>query len=205
MNELSTMTWWQTGILLLLAVAIIPVVRHFWLKAEARRKEEQAAAMARLEEQQNEARQTAMRKGTHDQHGFRLCITCGDKMTRATQPAFIVKQSEDLKDLIKRWFGAPARYTIKQLKKGDSVPNVYCDECADLMRLEHEEFILRYEAKTRQFKRDAGVELRRWLKKGCNDAVVHLIEEHEEKVKKYEPQPKRATVVPLPKAETNGS
>lgn len=179
----------------------------WWLrKAEARRKVLEVAAFAELEEKQAEARSVAVRKGTHDQHGHRLCITCGDKQTRATQPAFAVKQSEDFKDLIKRWFGAPARYTIKQLKRGESVPNVYCDECSALMKLEHEEYILRYESKIRLFKRDAGVELRRWLKHGCNDAVVHLIEEHEEKVKKYEPQPKRAAVVALPtKTESNGS
>lgn len=156
------------------------------------------------QEKQTDIRQQQVRKGTHDQYGHRLCITCGDKQTRATQPAFVVNQDEGPWDLVKRAFGAPARYTIKQLEKSDKVVNVYCDGCADLMRLEHEEFILRYETKARLFKRDASVELRRWLKFGCNDAVVRLIEEHDEKIKKYEPQPKKATVVPL-KTEADGS
>jgi hypothetical protein len=201
MENLSTL---EMGLVLIAAAVFVPLAIWWMRKMDRNRKAEEATAFAKLEEQQAEARQQQVRKGTHDPHGYRLCITCGDKQTRATQPAFVVKQSEDLGDLIKRWFGAPARYTIKQLKKGEAVPNVYCDECADLMKLEHEEYILRYEGKIRAFKRDAGVELRRWLKHGCNDAVVHLIEEHEEKVKKYEPQPKRAAVVPL-KTESNGT
>jgi hypothetical protein len=124
-------------------------------------------------------------------------------VTIATQPAFVVQQSEGTWDLVRRWFGAPARYTIVQLKKSDEHVNVYCDQCAELVKLAHEEYILRYEKKVREFKRDAAVELRRWLIHGCNDAVAVLIEKHDERVKSTEPQPRRAAIVPL-KTETNG-
>ena len=201
MEDLSTM---QTLILVVGLVVLVPLGVWYLRRAEGSRHERQDAALAELEKEAADVRQQQHRKGTHDQHGHRLCITCGDKQTRATNPAYEVRQSEDFWDLVKRSFGAPARYTIKQRKRSESVVNVYCDECSELMKLEHEEYVLRYEAKSRQFRRDAGVELRRWLKHGCNDAVARLIEQHDERVKATEPQPKRATVVPL-NSDANGT
>ena len=61
-----------------------------------------------------------------------------------------------------------------------------------------------HESNVRKFKRDAAVELRRWLIHGCNDAASVLIEKHEERVRGTEPQPKRATVVPLTRDANGG-
>jgi len=199
-ENLST---FEMGLILVAAITVIPLVVWWTRKMDAVHKERQSAAMAELEEKAAEVRQQQMRKGTHDQYGHRLCVTCNDKMTRATQPAFVVKQSEGFWDLVRRRFGAPARYIVTQLKKGDDTTDVYCDQCADLVRLAHEDYILRYEKKVREFKRDAAVELRRWLIHGCNDTVALLIEKHDERIKQTEPQPKRATVVPL-KTDANG-
>jgi hypothetical protein len=200
MQNLSTL---EMGLILVAAVLFVPMLIWWARRAESSRREREAAALAELEEKAAEVRQQQLRKGTHDQYGHRLCVTCNDKMTRATQPAFVVQQSEGVWDLVRRWFGAPARYIVKQLKKGDENTDVYCDQCADLVRLAHEDFILRYENRVREFKRDAAVELRRWLIHGCNDSVILLIEKHDELIKQTEPQPRRAAVVPL-KTEANG-
>lgn len=201
---MDSVSSFQSGILLLVLCLIGLGVYTWYKKTEPVRQARERAAVAELEKEAAEVRQAQMRKGTHDQYGYRLCITCNDKVTRATQPAYVVKQSEGFWDLVKRWFGAPARYTIRQLKAKEGVVPVYCDQCSELVRLAHEDYILKYEAKVRQFKRDAAVELRRWLIHGCNDSVAVLIEKHEERVKTTEPQPKRATVVPISQAQ-NGS
>ena len=130
---------------------------------------------------------------THDKYGHRLCITCSDTFTRATQRPFLIVQSEGFKDLISRWFGAPARYKVKQSTK---TVQVYCEECAALLYQEHESYILAFEQQMRDARRDATVQLRRWVKIGCNEAARYRLEQYEKDIKRIANKPP-AKVVPL--------
>jgi hypothetical protein len=136
-----------------------------------------------------------VRAGTHDAQGHRLCITCSDKMTRATQPPFLVELDTGLWDLVRRAFGAPERY---KLARAASAEPVYCDMCADIVEAKHRARLLKYEQRVRDAHASAALELRRWLRNGCNDAVAAEIEKHDAQQRELEPQQRRATVVQLP-------
>ena len=178
-----------------LAVAIgVPVLLGVWKRVLKSMKDSESTERAEREKEEQTRLQQLVRAGTHDSHGYRLCITCSDKTTRATQPPYVVEQREGLWDLIKRSFGAPSRYVIRQSKMG--IP-VYCDQCAPLVYLEHQDYVLRYEKKLREQRRDAALELRRWLKSGVNEVVSQRIEEHDEEIKKTMPEEKKAPVVQL--------
>jgi len=191
MPNVSTL---ETLVGLAVLAVVLPLGLWLWRKAEVARKEHETAELAELEKERSAARAVSVRQGTHDGDGRRLCITCQDKVTRATQPPFLVRQSEGWWDLVRRTFGAPARYIISQAK---DATKVYCELCATLVRMEHEEYVLRYEKKLREGRKDAALELRRWLRHGCNDVVAANIEKHDERVRAVEPQPKRATVTTL--------
>jgi len=191
MNNMST----GMVALMLLAVAVaIPLILWVWRKASVAKKEAEVNERAEREKEEQGRLQQQVRAGTHDVQGYRLCITCSDKTTRATQPAFLVEQSEGVMDLVKRRFGAPSRYNIQQVEHG---VNVYCDQCATLVNLEHQDFTLRFENKLREQRRDAALELRRWVKYGVNDVVARRIEEHDEQVRSQQPDEKRPNVIPL--------
>jgi len=157
------------------------------------REAQQQAAKEPKSEQVGTCTSEPTGSSTHDKYGHRLCITCRDGFSRATQRPFLIVQSEGIKDLIHRWFGAPARYKVKQSTK---TVKVYCQECADLMLQEHESYILAFEQQIRDARRNATVQLRRWVKIGCNEAARYRLEQYEKDIKRIANKPP-AKVVPL--------
>ena len=179
----------------------IPVIYLLWrkMRKESRAVTDQEASREEQERKETTQRQQQVRAGTHDQQGHRLCICCNDGHSRATQHAFKLVQKEDLWDLVRRGFGAPARYTVKQLEEGELV---YCAPCGEVMELEHDDKLLSYEGGLRSYKRDAGVELQRWFKGGCNDVLARRIAEHDKKVREAEPPEEKAEIIDLPTSQS---
>jgi len=185
------------------AVVLVGLIAWYFVTNKAREKEqverrqreleEREAQQQAMKEQPKEQRSEQVEDGTHDKYGHRLCITCYDGFSRAEQRAFLIVQSDGFKDLLHRWFGAPARYKVKQATK---TVKVYCNECADLMKQEHESYILAFEQQMRDARRDATVQLRRWVKIGCNEAARYRLEQYEKDVKRVANRPP-AKVVPL--------
>lgn len=199
MDKLNTENLLWVGMMVAIA---IPTLLWLWKRITKAMKESEVAEHAEREKEEQVRLQQMMRAGTHDSQGYRLCITCGDKVTRATQPPYLVTQSEGIWDLVRRAFGAPARYIIRQSKSG---VNVYCDQCASLVCLEHQDYVLRYEKRLREQRRDAALELRRWLKYGVNEVVSHRIETHDEEIRQAMPdEPKKASIIPFNKEGSGG-
>jgi len=180
-------------------VVVVGLVAWYIVTNKSRQKEEAERRQRELEEQEaqkgtvKENNDEQVAAGTHDKYGHRLCITCTDTFTRATQRPFLIVQSEGVKDLFRRGFGAPARYKVKQSTK---TVKVYCQECADLMLQEHESYILAFEQQIRDARRNATVQLRRWVKIGCNEAARYRLEQYEKDIKRIANKPP-AKVVPL--------
>lgn len=194
MTDIST-----TESLWLIPVAIAAMVAIYFLVKKLRSLDDDRPNQEERERKEAAHRKEQVRAGTHDQHGHRLCITCNDGHTRATQKAFKLVQAEGVPDLVRRQFGAPARYTIEQAEKGELV---YCDDCAVVVRLEHEDKLLNYESGFRSYKRDAAIELQRWFKGGCNDVVARRIREHDRQVRADEPLEEQADVIDLPSSHS---
>jgi hypothetical protein len=178
----------------LLALLCITVLLMWRRIANTGTREQQTAEMDEREKELAAQRSAAVRQGTHDAAGHRLCITCQDKFTRATELPFLIVENHGVKDLVRRWFGAPSRYRVIQAEEG--IP-VYCSQCASVVRSKHERKVLEPEMKLRDLVFETSLDFRRWMRTGVNDAVIGSIEQHEERQQTLHPAPKRAPVVPM--------
>lgn len=182
-------------------VAVLVCVALYFGNRWSRSRRESESREREAEREKEKAETTArVRQGTHDANGHRLCITCNDKYTRATQLPFVIVEDDGWWDLVRRAFGAPSRYKVKQLEKG---ARVYCDQCAIVVRAKHERKVLEPETKLRDLHFETALDFRRWVRHGVNDSVLALIEQHDERQQTLNPIPKRATVHPL-RGEANG-
>jgi hypothetical protein len=197
MPELSTP---QNLIVYAAAAVLACLVLYLGVRwSQSRREVDTREVEAERERAKNEA-SARVRQGTHDAQGHRLCITCNDKFTRATQRPFVIEEDSGIWDLIRRSFGAPARYSVKQLDRG---ADVYCESCAVVVRAKHERKILEPEIKLRDLHFETALSFRRWVQHGVNDVVAAQIEQHDEREQTLATPTRRATVTQL-RSEANG-
>jgi len=155
------------------------------------------------EQKQKQLAQNALRKaverGSHDEQGYPLCKTCGDKhdpSTRATEHGFRIESEDGIVAWIRQRVGAPARLRVGRRRYDDFM---YCRECARLCGSYLQSYLLDFEKLRRDQVRDGDIELRRVERVGMDESVKALIKQHDDKIRR-EQRGRPAEVVPLGRA-----